>query len=113
MPNYAYVCDKCGNQISLFLHITDDSARNSQQCQKCMGPMRLLISGGIGFQDMTTKTVGSMWDKKYHRDICECTPDALGIKKAELDKIRAKISDPTYRGRKKIMSFGKGARRGG
>lgn len=45
MPTYEYLCESCGFKFETFQKITDEPL---EQCPKCRGKLRKLISGGGG-----------------------------------------------------------------
>lgn len=45
MPTYEYECKSCGNRFTKFQSIKDKSV---QSCPECSGPVRRIISGGVG-----------------------------------------------------------------
>lgn len=45
MPTYEYECQKCGNIFEVFHRMSDKPA---DECPKCKGTVKKLISGGAG-----------------------------------------------------------------
>ena len=45
MPNYDYLCTKCGHRFEVFQKMTDPKLT---QCPKCGGPVERLIGPGAG-----------------------------------------------------------------
>lgn len=45
MPTYEYVCESCDHQFEQFQSMNDDPL---EECPKCGGAVRRLISGGAG-----------------------------------------------------------------
>ncbi|MBD3246057.1 MAG: zinc ribbon domain-containing protein [Candidatus Omnitrophica bacterium] len=45
MPTYEYECGECGNRFELFQSISE---KPTQECPKCRGKVKRLISGGCG-----------------------------------------------------------------
>ncbi|MDF1545081.1 MAG: zinc ribbon domain-containing protein [bacterium] len=46
MPTYQYRCDSCGHEFEEFQSMVDKPLEN---CPKCEGKVRRIISGGAGF----------------------------------------------------------------
>lgn len=47
MPNYDYVCEKCGHEFEVFQSMKDDKLTDCPE-DECVGPVRRLLGTGAG-----------------------------------------------------------------
>ena len=47
MPNYDYVCEKCGHGFEVFQSMKDDKLTDCPQ-EECVGPVKRLLGTGAG-----------------------------------------------------------------
>lgn len=47
MPNYDYVCEKCGNQFEVFQSMNDAKLTDCPE-EACVGPVKRLLGTGAG-----------------------------------------------------------------
>lgn len=61
MPTYEYECESCNHRMEQRQSMKDKPLRKCPSCRK--NKLTRIISGGMGFYDMTPKTLGGIADR--------------------------------------------------
>jgi putative FmdB family regulatory protein len=43
MPYYKYICEECGNNVTIYISITNKDRRDEQICQRCENKLERVI----------------------------------------------------------------------